>query len=155
VLRDLDIFSGRSVRIGVTVTTLDERLKSLWEPNSSTVEQRFSVIEQAKRAGLETAIMFGPLLPFLSDSQSSIDSMFQRASDVAVDIIWVDALNPRPKVWSSVANLLNRRFPDLFNRYKQILFDYKSRREYLAKLRQQVARSARQFSLTDCVVECF
>jgi len=155
VLRDLDIFSERSVRIGVTVTTLDERLRSLWEPNSSNVEQRFSVIEQAKRAGLETAIMFGPLLPFLSDNQSSIDSMFQRASDLSVDIIWVDALNRRPKVWPSVAKLLSKRFPDLFNQYRQILFDYKSRTEYLSKLRQRVAGSAKQFSLTDCVVECF
>ena len=155
VLRDLDIFSERSVRIGVTVTTLDERLRSLWEPNSSNVEQRFSVIEQAKRAGLETAIMFGPLLPFLSDNQSSIDSMFQRASDLSVDIIWVDALNARPKVWPSVAKLLSKRFPDLFNQYRQILFDYKSRTEYLSKLRQLVAGSAKQFSLTDCVVECF
>lgn len=155
VLRDLDIFSGRSARIGVTVTTLDESLRILWEPNSSSVKQRFRIIEEARRAGLKTAVMFGPLLPFLSDSQSSINSMFQRAADLAIDVLWVDTLNPRPKVWPSVASLLREKFPDLFNRYRQILFNYKTRSEYLAHLRQRVARSARQFSLTNRVAECF
>lgn len=87
VLRDLDLFAGHSARIGVTVTTLDERLRTLWEPRASGVEERFRVIEEAHRTGLSTAIMFGPLLPFLSDSQASIDGLFQRAADLKIDVI--------------------------------------------------------------------
>ena len=41
VLRDLDILSGRNARIGVTVTTLDEGLRALWESRGSSVEERF------------------------------------------------------------------------------------------------------------------
>jgi DNA repair photolyase len=155
VLRDLDIFSGRDVRIGVTITTLNERLKRLWEPNSSSIEERFGVISKSGAAGLETAIMFGPLLPFLSDNQESIDSMFHWAAELAVDIIWVDALNPRPKVWSSVASLLRKKFPDLVERYRQVLFDYKSRADYLSELRYRVTNAVRKFSLTDKVNVCF
>lgn len=155
VLRDLDVFSGRSARIGVTVTTLNERLRTLWEPNSSSVEERFRIIAEAHRTGLKTAIMFGPLLPFLSDSQVSINSMFQRAAELAIDVIWIDALNPRPKVWSSVANLLHKKFPDLLNRYRRVLFDGKIRAEYLTRLRERVARGTKQFSLTGRVAECF
>ena len=155
VLRDLDIFAGRNATIGVTVTTLNERLRMLWEPNSSSVEQRFRVITEARRAGLQTEIMFGPLLPFLSDNRASINSMFQRAAELDIDAIWVDALNPRPKVWPSVAKLLHRKFPDLFDRYRQILFDAKIRAEYLTQLRHRVAHAAGQFSLTSRVAECF
>ncbi len=154
VLRDLDVFSGRSARIGVTVTTLDERLGTLWEPRSSSVEERFRVVEQARDAGLKTAMMFGPLLPFLSDSQESIDSMFQRAADLAIDVIWVDALNPRPRVWPSVAGLLREKFPDLRARYSKILFEAKTREAYLTQLRNRVARAARRFSLADRVAGC-
>jgi len=154
VLRDLDLFSGRSARVGVTVTTMDEHLRMLWEPRSSTVEKRFRVVEEAHHAGLETAIMFGPLLPFLSDSQSSIDSMFRRAADLEIDVIWVDALNPRPKVWPSVASLLRERFPDLHTHYRKILFDDKTRTAYLTEIRSRVARAAKRFSLTDQVAGC-
>jgi len=155
VLRDLDVFSGASARIGVTVTTLDERLRKLWEPKGSSTRERFRIIEQAHRAELRTAIMFGPLLPFLSDSQSSIDSMFARAAELGVDIIWVDTLNPRPKVWPSVASLLHERFPDLLDRYRQILFDKTIRAKYLEHLRQRVAEAARRSFLANRVIECF
>jgi len=154
VMRDMDIFTGRNARIGVTITTLDERLRMLWEPNGSSIEERFRVIEKAHRAGLKTAIMFGPLLPFLSDSQASIDLMFERAADFAIDAIWVDALNRRPKVWDSVAGLLRKKFPHLLERYSGLLFNNDIREEYLAQLRKRVARAAGRFSLTERVAGC-
>ena len=40
VLRDWDILAGQNARIGVTVTTLDEGLRALWEPRGSSVESR-------------------------------------------------------------------------------------------------------------------
>ena len=113
VLRDLDIFAGNKARIGVTVTTLDERLRELWEPGGCSIDARFEILRQARQTGLETAVMLGPLLPFLSDSQAAIDSLFARAADTAVDVIWVDALNPRPEVWPAVTSLLRKEFPNL------------------------------------------
>jgi len=155
VLRDLDIFSGRTARIGVTVTTLDERLRRLWEPKGSSVEERFRVIEKAHHAGLKTAVMFGPLLPFLSDSQESINFMFERAADLAINMIWVDALNPRPKVWPSVADLLRKHFPDLRERYGRILFEARAREAYLARLRTRVTRAATRCTLSNRTTLCF
>ena len=132
ILRDFDVFQGGSVRVGITLTTLDERLRELWEPGASGVEQRCRVIEEARRAGFATSVMFGPLLPFLSDSQSDIDVLLKRAADLAVDAIWVDALNPRPRVWHAVADLLRAEFPDLLPRYQQILFNATARRNTAA-----------------------
>jgi DNA repair photolyase len=154
VLRDLDVFSGHNARIGVTVTTLNERLAQLWEPGSAAVEERFRVIDEARRAGLKTAIMFGPLLPHLSDSQASIDALFQRAADLKVDVIWVDALNPRPRVWPPVAGLLSKTFPELRERYRRILFDRRAREAYLGEVRDRVARAAGRLAFTDRLAGC-
>ena len=154
ILRDFDLFRKGSVRVGITLTTLDERLRELWEPGAAGVEQRCRVIEEARRAGLETSVMFGPLLPFLSDSQADIDALLKRAADLGVDAIWVDALNPRPRVWHAVADLLRAEFPDLLPRYQRILFDGPSRREYLGELRARIDRAARRASLTDRVAAC-
>jgi len=89
VLRDLDIFVVRPVQIGVTLTTLDERLRELWEPGAASIDQRLRVIEAARQAGIETSVMFGPLLPFLSDSQAAIEALLGRAADLGIDRIWV------------------------------------------------------------------
>ena len=75
VLRDLDVFAGHPASIGITLTTLDERLRELWEPGAASVQERLAVIKAARDAGLQTSVMFGPLLPFLSDSQAAIDAL--------------------------------------------------------------------------------
>lgn len=154
VLRDLDVLSHPNARIGVTVTTLDERLRGLWEPYASKVEDRLRVLRDAKRAGITTTVMFGPLLPFLSDTQTAIDALFQHAADIDVDMISVDAMNPRPRVWPSVAALLRRSFPDLHARYRHVLFDGRVRADYLAQLRRRVTRAAERFSLADRISGC-
>ena len=99
--------------------------------------------------------MFGPMLPFLSDSEESIASLLEQAADLEVDNLWVDALNPRPRVWPAVAELLRDQFPDLRERYRRILFEKRTREQYLAGLRDRVTRAARRLSLTDRVVVCF
>lgn len=91
MLRDLDIFVGHQARIGITLTTLDERLRELWEPYTVSVQERLAVIEAARDAGLQTSVMFGPLLPYLSDSQAAIDALLEQAADLHVDRIWIDA----------------------------------------------------------------
>ncbi len=135
VLRDLDVFAGRPASIGITLTTLDEQLRDQWEPGAASIGERLAVIWAAKDAGLQTSVMFGPLLPFLSDSQ-------------------VDALNPRPRVWSAIANLLRAKFPDLLQPYRKILFDQSSRTLYLRELRGRVDDAARRKSLTDRIAAC-
>jgi DNA repair photolyase len=155
VLRDLELFVDQKVRIGITVTTLDETLRGHWEPRAASVEARFRVLEEANRLGLKTAIMFGPLLPWLSDSQDSLDAMFQRAADLQVEVIWVDALNPRPRVWPAVSQLLRATFPDLLQPYRQMLFEPAARARYLAELGQRVQRAAERVSLQDRIVKCF
>ncbi|MBI3946377.1 MAG: radical SAM protein [Armatimonadetes bacterium] len=142
VLRDLDLFAGRTARVGVTLTTLDEGLRRLWEPGASPVADRLRALREAKRAGLPTAIMFGPLLPFLSDDAESLDALFSRAAELDVDAIWWDGLNPRPRVWESVAALLRREYPELLRRCGNVLYDEGMRAAYLSALRERVLAAA-------------
>lgn len=155
VLRDMDLFVGRKAGIGVSITTLDEQLSKLWEPQAASPEQRLRVVEAARKAGLKTTIMFAPVLPFLSDGRDSLEKLFQRAADLKVDSILVDTLNPRPRVWPSVAGLLRKHYPELRERYSRILFNPKIRAEYLAQFHSDVALAAERLSLTDRVTECF
>ncbi|MGO9114543.1 MAG: radical SAM protein [Thermoguttaceae bacterium] len=154
VLRDLDVFAGHPAGIGITLTTLDEQLRELWEPGAASVEERLAVIKAATDAGLQTSVMFGPLLPFLSDSQAAIDALLDQAADLGIDRIWTDAINPRPRVWPAIANLLRAKFPGLLQPYRKILFDHGSRTLYLKELRDRVDNAARRKSLTDRVTAC-
>ncbi len=154
VLRDFDIFQPGLTRVGTTITTLDPKLAELWEPEASSVEERWGILKAAKQSGLETSVMFGPLLPYLSDGQDSIDALFERAAGADVDLIWVDAMNPRPRVWPSVGQLVRDEFPELHEGYSRMLHDKEKRAAYLKDLRVRVRAAARKTGLEDRVGGC-
>lgn len=154
VTRDLDLFAGHDVQVGVTITTLDDRLQKLWEPGAAAPDERLGVLERARQVGLKRAIMFGPLLPLLSDSEESLDRLFERAAELDVERIWIDGLNPRPRVWPAVAELLRREFPQLAESYRRMLFDRRQREAYLETLRIRVRRAAEKWSLARQTAVC-
>ena len=142
VLRDLDVFAGRDVRLGVTITTPDETNARLWEPKASSVSARLRVLREAKAAGLKTAVMFGPLLPGISDTHEALRKLFGLAAEADVDHVWTDALNPRPRVWPSVQQFLRRHRPDLLELYRRVLFDSAYRAHYVDELHSRIDQAA-------------
>jgi DNA repair photolyase len=154
VVRDFDLFRNRLVRVGVTITTLDERLRELWEPHAVSIRRRLDVIEAARQIGLQTAVMFGPLLPVLSDTSASIAALCQQAAASQIDTIWFDALNPRSQVWPAVAALLRTEFPEIVPHYRAVLFDAAYRKKYLAGLRARIEQAAGCAALTDRITLC-
>ena len=134
VLRDLDVFAGRAVNLGVTITTPDERQARRWEPEASTVAARLNILREARKAGLKTHIMFGPLLPGISDDEKSLRELFELAREAQVDQVWTDALNARPRVWPAIQELLRTHHPHLLEHYRRMLFDPAARAQYLHDL---------------------
>jgi DNA repair photolyase len=149
VLRDMDIFAGRDVQLGVTITTPDDQMARLWEPKAASVTARLRVLREAKAAGLETAVMFGPLLPQISDTAEMLDKLFALARDVDVDRIWTDTLNSRPRVWPSVQGVLRGRWPDLYEHYRRVLFDRVYRAGYQDELEKRIRQAADANRLLD------
>jgi len=143
VLRDLDLFAGRDVRLGVTITTPNDRWARIWEPGASLVSDRLEVLRQAKAAGLETTVMFGPLLPGISDTDEVLAQLFSMAAELRVDRIWTDALNPRPRVWPSVQQVLRQHCSELYEHYRVLLFDPAERRRYEQGLNRRIRAAAR------------
>jgi DNA repair photolyase len=147
VLRDLNIFANSNVRLAVTITTPDETWARIWEPRASSVQERVEILRQAKAAGLETAVMFGPLLPEISDTDEALAGLFALAADAGVDRFWTDTLNPRPRVWPSIQEVLRRHRPSLHEHYRRLLFDPSSRRAYRRQLNERIRRAARNAGL--------
>jgi DNA repair photolyase len=149
VLRDLDILTGPRIQIGVTITTPDENWAAIWEPGASTVAERIEILRQAKAAGLRTVVMFAPLLPGISDTQEALGRLFAIAAETRVNRIWTDPINPRPRVWPAVQQVLRRRRPELYDHYQRVLFDAGFRRDYRRRLNARIRKAAQAAGLAD------
>jgi DNA repair photolyase len=76
ILRDLDILKAINKKakciVQITLTTYDEDLCRIIEPNVSTTLERFHVLETLRGAGIPTAVWICPILPFINDTEENL-----------------------------------------------------------------------------------
>ncbi len=64
VLRDLDILKGaKDLEAGLSVTTADDKIRRLFEPYATSVEDRLDTLEELHQNGIRTYAMIAPVLP--------------------------------------------------------------------------------------------
>jgi len=64
VLRDIDILKDAGdFEVGFSVTTADERIRELFEPNAPPITDRIQALDELHKAGIRTYAMIAPMLP--------------------------------------------------------------------------------------------
>jgi DNA repair photolyase len=73
ILKDKDILqemAGKQiVSAMVSITSLDEDLRRLMEPRTTTSKQRLKVINELSKAGVRMGVMLGPMIPGLNEHE--------------------------------------------------------------------------------------
>jgi len=76
VLRDLDLLKAINARtkcvVQMTLTTYDESLCRIVEPNVSTTAERFRALGVMRDAGIPTVVWLSPILPFINDTEENL-----------------------------------------------------------------------------------
>jgi DNA repair photolyase len=76
ILRDLDTLKAINERtkcvVQMTLTTYDEELCRIIEPNVSTTAERFKALETFRNAGIPTVVWLSPILPFINDTEENL-----------------------------------------------------------------------------------
>lgn len=64
VLRDIEVLRRFShIEAGFTITTADEEIRRIFEPNSPPIKARIEALEKLHGVGVKTYVMIAPLLP--------------------------------------------------------------------------------------------
>ncbi len=145
-LRDIDILTKmKDIEIGFTVCTLHSGIKQMFEPNSSSVEQRFEALKKLSEKGIKTWVFVAPVLPFISDSDEELISLIKSAQGSGAQVITFDSFNPYPKVWRNVLKIIRANFPDKIRNYHDY---YRDKIKYEKALKQRINKISSQFKIT-------
>ncbi len=72
VLRDIDyweeVHRNSAFTLMISLTTTDDRIRSMLEPGASSVDDRLETLEEFRRRGMNAGILAMPFIPFLTDS---------------------------------------------------------------------------------------
>ena len=123
ILRDLDllerIHSRTKAVVQITLTTNDEGLCRLIEPNVSTTAQRIAALREFQKAGIPTVVWLCPILPFINDTEENIRGILDACIDTGVKGIlnFGMGVTLRSGDREYFYSQLDRKFPGVKERY--------------------------------------
>ena len=123
ILRDIDLLDeiNRSAKcvVQMTLTTYDDDLCRILEPNVCNTRRRIEVLEMMRERGIPTVVWLTPILPFLNDTEENIASILNECARVGVKgvIDFGMGLTLREGDREYYYAALDRHFPGMKERY--------------------------------------
>lgn len=88
ILRDIDLLSkiNRSAKcvVQMTLTTYDDDLCRILEPNVCITKRRIEVLEEMRKNGIPTIVWLTPILPFINDTEDNVTAILNECVRVGV-----------------------------------------------------------------------
>ncbi len=88
VLRDIDILQRINEKtkcvVQMTLTTYDEELCKILEPNVCTTKRRFEVLKEMQKSNIPTIVWLTPILPFINDTEENIVGILNYCKEAGV-----------------------------------------------------------------------
>ena len=115
VVRDIDIIRGaRDFEVGLSVTTADDSIRKLFEPNAPPIEDRIAALDTMHRAGIRTYAMIAPVLPGAEGLAELLKGK--------IDYVIIDRMNYHYADWVyRKYGLEDKLSDDYYNRVRQEL----------------------------------
>ena len=123
ILQDIDLLDeiNRSAKcvVQMTLTTYDDELCSILEPNVCNTKRRIEVLEMMQERGIPTIVWMTPILPFINDTVENVSSILNECARVGVKgvIDFGMGLTLREGDREYYYAALDRHFPGMKERY--------------------------------------
>jgi DNA repair photolyase len=86
ILKDIQVHSP--VLVKMTVTTNDDTLCRIIEPDAPLSSERFSAVKELSDNGVYTGILMMPVLPFIEDTEENITNIVHKAKENGAKFIY-------------------------------------------------------------------
>lgn len=88
ILQDIDLLDAinRNAKcvVEMTLTTYDDHLCSILEPNVCNTKRRIEVLEKMQERSIPTVVWLTPILPFINDTEENITAILNECARVGV-----------------------------------------------------------------------
>lgn len=125
ILRDLDLLGSiqeKSKAVAqMTLTTWDDRLCRIIEPEVCVTSRRLEVLRTMNEAGIPTVVWMTPLLPFINDTKENLEGILEGCLEAGVKgiLCFGMGLTLREGNREYFYQALDRHFPGLRREYQR------------------------------------
>ena len=162
ILRDLDLLKSINKKakcvVQMTLTTFDEDLCKIVEPNVCTTKRRFEVLEVMRDNGIPTVVWLSPILPFINDTKENLEGILDyciRAKVYGI-ICFGMGMTLRDGDREYYYAALDKHFPGLHERYhKKYGYAYEVPSDNYKELMGIFKRTCKEHGIVSDVEKCF
>lgn len=125
ILRDMDLLKSIHDRakcvVQMTLTTYDEALCKILEPNVCTTKERVKVLQICHELGIPTVVWLSPILPYINDTRENIQGILDYCIQAKVYgiICYGMGVTLRDGDREYFYAALDKHFPGMKERYHQ------------------------------------
>jgi len=88
ILRDLELLQAINTKakcvVQMTLTTYDDSLCKILEPNVAVTSERFAALKTLRDAGIPAVVWLTPILPFINDTAENIEGILRYCIEAKV-----------------------------------------------------------------------
>ncbi|MDR0917278.1 MAG: radical SAM protein [Oscillospiraceae bacterium] len=123
ILRDIDLLDAINQQtkcvVQMTLTTHDDELCRILEPNVSVTSERFDALCALRERGIPTVVWISPILPFINDTCENLLGLLDYCTraDVRGIMFFGAGMTLRDGNREYFYRALDRHFPDVKQRY--------------------------------------
>ncbi|SFO13649.1 DNA repair photolyase [Pseudobutyrivibrio sp. JW11] len=123
ILRDIDLLDEINQKakavVQMTLTTYNDDLCAILEPNVCNTKRRIQVLEEMQKRGIPTVVWLTPILPFINDTEENVNAILEECISVGVKgIICFDmGVTLREGDREYFYEALDKNFPGLKEKY--------------------------------------
>ena len=125
ILRDLDLLTAINEKTKcvaqITLTTYDEKLCKIIEPNVCGTRRRFEVLKILRDAGIPTVVWLSPFLPFINDTEENLRGLLDYCVEAGVHAVFCFGIGMTLREGNReyFYAKLDEHFPDLKDVYQR------------------------------------
>jgi DNA repair photolyase len=126
VLRDLDLLKDINEKafcsVCFSIAFDDEEIKKLFEPKSSSIDERFSALRKLRTSGIHGGVMAMPIIPYVGDSVESLRNIVKESKASEAEFVLFSGMTLKPgrqkeHFFKSVQKNFPERYDDLVRIY--------------------------------------
>lgn len=162
ILRDVDLLESINRRARcvaqLTLTTYDEDLCRIIEPNVCTTRRRYEVLKELHARGIPTVVWLSPILPFINDTEENLRGILDYCFDAGVSgiVCFGMGMTLREGDREYFYSALDRHFPGLKRRYaRKYGLAYEITSENSTRLMEIFHSECSKHKIIHSVTKCF
>jgi DNA repair photolyase len=121
ILRDLDVLRTLPVHsVNISVHTMDTQIWRTLEASSPSPARRLDTVAELNRHGIPTGVFLAPILPFLTDSLTSLGEVVRSSLEAKAKFVMPSVLRLSNEVRPWFLSVLQTHYPEQVRSYERL-----------------------------------